>query len=97
MIRLVVESAKLDFVNASPSGPACSSATPPAGLTDVTVPSGEVKLNRPFTLTEDAATTILLDLDGDGSIRQMGNGGYSMTPVIAIVSVTPQTPPPAQP
>ena len=55
------------------------------------------RLNRPFTLTADATTTILLDLDGDGSIRQMGNGGYSMTPVIAIVSVTPQTPPPAQP
>jgi hypothetical protein len=63
---------------------------------DVTVSSGEVKLNRPFTLTADTATTILLDLDGNGSIHQMGNGSYRMTPVIGIVSVTPQTAAPAQ-
>jgi hypothetical protein len=98
MIRLVVESAKIDLNNPSAAGPACftTPSTPPPGV-DVTVSSGEVKLNRGFTLTADTATTILLDLDGDGSIHQQGNGSYRMTPVIAIVSVTPQTPPPAQP
>ena len=95
MVRLVVESAKLDFTNQSAAGPACSNTPPPTGLVDVTVSSGEVKLNRPFTLTADTATTILLDLDGNGSIHQQGNGTYRMTPVIGIVSVTPQTPPPA--
>lgn len=95
MIRLVVESAKLDLTNPSAAGPACfTTPTPPPPGVDVTIPSGEVKLNRGFTLTADATTTILLDLDGDGSIHQTGNG-YTMNPVIAIVSVTPQTPPPA--
>lgn len=99
MIRLVVESAKLYFDNPTAAGPACATTiTPPAGASaDVTVSSGEVKLNRPFTLTADTATTILLDLDGNGSIHQQGNGSYRMTPVIGIVSVTAQTPPPAQP
>jgi hypothetical protein len=97
MIRLVVASTKLDFTNQSAAGPACFNGLPPSGLVDATVSSGEVKLNRPFTLSAETATTILLDLDGNGSIIQMGNGSYRMTPVIGIVSVTPQTPPPAQP
>jgi hypothetical protein len=96
MIRLLVASTKLDFNNQSAAGPACFNGLPPSGLVDVTVSSGEVKLNRPFTLTADTATTILLDLDGNGSIHQMGNGSYRMTPVIGIVSVTPQTAAPAQ-
>ena len=97
MVRLVVASAKLDLTNPSAAGPACFNGPPPSGLTDVTVSSGEVKLNRPFTLTTDTATTILLDLDGNSSIIQMGNGSYRMTPVIGIVSVTPQTAAPVQP
>ena len=53
----------------------------------------EVKLNRGFTLEADATTTIKLDFDGDRSIRETGNGVYMMNPVIAILSVTPSTPP----
>jgi hypothetical protein len=100
MIRLVVASAKIDFDTPSTAATPCF--TTPASLpgVPVTISSGEVKLNRPFTLTEDTATTILLDLDGNGSIHEMGNGAYRMTPVIGIVSVTPltpQTPTPVQP
>ncbi len=92
-VRLVVASASLYFDNAS-SGPACAAsiAAPPGKSAPVDVPSGEVKLNHEFTITT-SATTMLLDFDGDQSIKQTGNGKgassakYMMTPVIRIVSV----------
>jgi len=94
MIRLVVESAKI-YQAKSPAGPACASSITIAGEegVNVQIPSGEVKLNRGFTLEADATTTIELDFDGDRSIRETGNGVYMMNPVIAILSVTPATPP----
>jgi hypothetical protein len=87
-VRLVVQSARLYFDNPS-VGPACAPAiTAPAGNSaDVRIPSGEVKLNRGFKLASDAATTMLLDFDGDRSIHQTGNGTYMMNPVIGVVSV----------
>jgi Domain of unknown function (DUF4382) len=96
-IRLVVSSANIYFDNAS-TGPACapSIAAPAGSSASVDVPSGEVILNRQFTITS-SATTMLLDFDGDQSVKQTGNGNtnghgnsntkYIMTPVIAIVSV----------
>jgi hypothetical protein len=51
-----------------------------------TIPSGEVKLNGTFTLTAGAATTLLLDFDGESSIEKTGSG-YLMKPVIRLVSV----------
>jgi hypothetical protein len=88
MVRLVVASATLYFDNPS-AGPACAPAiSPPAGATaQVEIPSGEVKLNRNFELEAEHTTTMLLDFDGDRSIRETGNGRYMMSPVIAIVSV----------
>jgi len=88
-IRLVVTSAVLYFDNAS-SGPACAPtiAAPAGKSASVTVNSGDVKLNREFDVTSSGATTILVDFDGDGSVRQEGNGSYSMSPVIAVVSVS---------
>ena len=62
----------------------------------VVIPSGEIKLNHPFTLEPGGMTTILLDFDGDRSVTEMGklddpafpeDGRYRMTPVIGIVSV----------
>ena len=96
-VRLVVSSASLYFDNAS-SGAACApSIAAPAGKSaSVDVPSGEVKLNHEFTIT-GSATTMLLDFDGDQSVKQTGsdngngkgngNTKYLMTPVIRIVSV----------
>ena len=88
-IRLVVASATLYFEYASGEGPACAPMiAPPDGQSaQLEIPSGEVKLNRQFELTTDDATTMLLDFDGDRSIKQTGNGRYIMTPVIGIVSV----------
>src|SRR5215471_6766021 len=74
-LRLVVSSAAIYFQNAS-SGPACApTMTAPAGTNaPVEIPSGEVKLNREFDLASGGGTMILLDFDGDSSVRQTGNG-----------------------
>jgi hypothetical protein len=93
-LRLVVSNAAIYFQNAS-SGAACApTIAAPAGTNaPVTIPSGELKLNREFDLAS-SGTTILLDFDGDQSVRLTGNGNgrgnggqYMMTPVIGIVSV----------
>jgi Domain of unknown function (DUF4382) len=88
-IRVVVQSAALYSSPTPATDPACAATmTPPAGLIgNVEIPSGEVKLNRQFTIPEGGATKILLDFDGDRSVNAMGNGRFSMTPVINIVSV----------
>jgi hypothetical protein len=95
-LRLVVSSAAIYLQNAS-SGPACAPAIAVPGGTNapVDIPSGELKLNREFDLTSNGGTTILLDFDGDQSVKLTGNdnghgnggGKYIMTPVIGIVSV----------
>ncbi len=93
-LRLVVSSAAIYFQNAS-SGAACapSIAAPAGTMASVDVPSGELKLNREFDLASSGGTKILLDFDGDRSVRQTGNANapsgvrYMMTPVISVVSV----------
>ena len=71
------------------SGTACAaSITPPAGNTaSVEIPSGEVKLNREFDISASTPLTMLIDFDGDRSIHQTGNGRYTMSPVITVMSV----------
>jgi hypothetical protein len=103
-IRLTVESAALYFENAATAGPCAATITAPSGLTAaLKIPSGTVKLNRQFTVAAGGATTMLLDFDGDRSIKKTGggngngngngNGGgeetgsYSMSPVITVDSV----------
>jgi hypothetical protein len=104
-VRLAVERAALYFETAAAAGPCGDSATfsVPAGLNaSLKIPSGTIKLNREFTVPDRGATTMLLDFDGDKSIKQTGggngngngNGGsssssrnYTLTPVIHVVSV----------
>lgn len=87
-LRLIVSSAAIYFDNAA-SSPACapSIAAPGGRSASVEIPSGELKLNREFDLTATNATTILLDFDGDRSVKETGNGRFMMTPVIAVISV----------
>jgi PKD repeat protein len=84
-----VTSAALYFDNAS-TGEACAPtiAAPAGRSAAVNVNSGDVKLNREFDVTSSGATTILVDFNGDQSVKQEGNGSYSMSPVIAVVSVS---------
>jgi hypothetical protein len=87
-IRLTVSKATLYFGGSS-SG-TCGASVTVSGSTknvDVNIPSGTIKLNREFDLAGGATTTILLDFDGDKSVRELGNGKYQMSPVISIVSV----------
>jgi hypothetical protein len=87
-LRLVVSSAALYFDNAS-SGSACASsiAAPAGRTTTVNIPSGDLRLNRQFDVTSAGTTTILLDFDGDQSVKDTGSGTYMMTPVLSVVSV----------
>ena len=87
-IRLTVSSSTLYFDNAA-AGSACDAtiAAPDGRNAAVEIPSGEVKLNRQFEVSSSGATTITLDFDGDRSVREQGNGRYSMTPVITVASV----------
>jgi hypothetical protein len=91
-VRLVVTSAVLYFDNATalPGGAACAPtvAVPAGRSANVSVSSGDVKLNREFDVTAAGATTILVDFNGDQSITLQGNGEYRMSPVIAVVSVS---------
>jgi hypothetical protein len=88
MIRLVVQSARIYFDNsASSSSPCATSIDAPAGASSaLTIPSGEVRLNGSFNLTSAAATTVLVDFDGESSIIQNGSS-YTMQPVVRIVSI----------
>ena len=87
-VRLVVSSAAIYFENAASGDPCAATIAAPEGRSAaLEIPSGEVKLNRQFTVPDGGTTTMLLDFDGDQSIRETGNGRYMMTPVIAVVSV----------
>lgn len=88
MVRLVVSSATLYFENPS-VGPPCATTIPEiAGRSaNLEIPSGEVRLNRPFDVAATGATTMLIDFDGERSVTETGNGRFRMTPVIGVVSV----------
>ena len=87
-VRLVVSSAVIYFDNPSSGMPCASMLDAPNGSSvPVKIPSNEIKLNREFDVTSNGTTTMLLDFDGDRSVKGTGNGTYRMTPVIAVVSV----------
>jgi hypothetical protein len=82
-VRLVVMKAFVDFEKATTETDPCAVSEPEKG--NITIPSGEVKLNREFDVPEGGATTLLLDFDGDRSMHETTNG-YMMSPVISVVS-----------
>lgn len=89
MVRLVVQSAKIYFDNSAVSASPCArSIAEPAGASyPLSMSANETRLNGSFPLATDATTTILVDFDGEASIRETGSKTYSMTPVVRIVSV----------
>ena len=86
-IRLLVATAAISFAEATTGDTCAASFTLTQPTVNVTIPSGEVKLNREFDIAPNSTTSILLDFDGDKSVREMGNGSYAMSPVISIVTV----------
>jgi hypothetical protein len=84
-----VQNATIFFDNASTGSACATSITAPAGASAaLEIPSGEVRLNREFDVTSSSTTTMLLDFDGDQSIRLTGSNRYMMSPVITILSVS---------
>ena len=74
-IRLSVVDAAIYFDSGPSGGAACGAIAPAAGdVYPVEISSGEIKLNRQFTLEEGSNMMIKLDFDGDKSIRENGNG-----------------------
>ncbi len=55
--------------------------------TNITLASGSAMIVRPFEVTENGTTEIVIDVDLDQSLRQQGNGEWRMTPVIGKVLV----------
>lgn len=51
---------------------------------NLTIPSGEVRLVQPFTISEDAITSLLLDFDARESVVETG-GTYQLHPTIRVV------------
>ena len=87
-LRLIVSSAAIYFDNAAAGAVCDTTIVAPSGRSaPVVIPSGEVKLNREFDVPSAGATNILVDFNGDQSVRETGNGTFMMSPVIAIVSV----------
>jgi hypothetical protein len=88
MVRLVVQSARIFFDASAVSPTPCARSIPaPAGASfPLTMASGTATVNGTFTMTENGATTILVDFDGEASISQSGST-YAMTPVVRLVSV----------
>jgi len=106
-IRLTVVAGAIFFGEPAAGGDACAPTADVVEPTDpkgtVIVPSGVIHINRQFTVPDGGMVTILLDFDGDASIREInenaacnGNkktcdeesvGTYRLSPVISVVSV----------
>jgi len=87
-VRLVVKSAVV-YLDTAATGDACGASltAPPGRFANVTIPSGEVKLNREFDVSAGTTTMMVLDFDGDKSVHETGSLQYTMSPVIGVVSV----------
>ncbi len=52
---------------------------------DCKVPSGAIKLIKPFVLKANETTTLILDFDAQESISETGNHTYKFQPVIKVI------------
>jgi hypothetical protein len=55
------------------------------------IPSRTVKMAGNFEVWANKTTTLTLDFNADTSVREEGNGEYSMTPVIKVTASAPET------
>lgn len=73
-IRLTVEHAEIAINNSGT-----------ITVYNMTIPSGKVKLIKPFWINEDETTVLTLDFDVDESVHQTGNNKFIMKPTIKII------------
>ncbi len=52
---------------------------------DCTVPSGAIKLNKPFVLMPGQTIILTMDFDVQESVHETGNGKYTFNPTIKII------------
>ncbi len=88
-IRVTVTAATLYFDAASSSASPCAaSIAPPSGASAaIEIPTSQVTIDHEFDVSNNAATNVTLDFEGEPSIQESGNGSFMLTPVISVVSV----------
>jgi Domain of unknown function (DUF4382) len=89
MVRVTVQSATIyaDNPSTSPTPCAASIPAPAGGSTPATVSAREVMLNGSWDAPTSATRTILIDFDGESSLRKPSSSTYALDPVIRIVSI----------
>jgi hypothetical protein len=55
-------------------------------------PGGYISLTRPFRVAEDQTTVLVLDFDGERSLRVTGQGRYILTPEARVLAQEPEHP-----
>ena len=74
-IRLTVEQATITIIN----------ETDEPEFYDMMIPSGTVKLIKPFWIYEDETTELTLDFNVNESVHQTGNNKFIMKPTIKVI------------
>ena len=69
-VRLIVDKAEVAVDNGEPQ--------------EATVPSGELKIVRPFTVESGETTTLLIDFDAEHSVIFTGSGKIQVKPVVKL-------------
>lgn len=69
-VRLIVDKAEVAVDNGEPQ--------------EATVPSGELKIVRPFTVESGETTTLLIDFDAERSVVFTGSGKIQVKPVVKL-------------
>jgi hypothetical protein len=88
-VRVTVQSAKIYFDKASTSSTPCAgSIAEPAGASfPFTLSPATGQTNGTFNVTKGGTTTVLVDFDGEASVRQTTGTTYTLTPTLRLVSV----------
>ena len=57
---------------------------------DAELPSGRLKLTRPFRVEAEQTTVLLLDFEGAASVKVTGAGRYKLTPQVRVLAREPK-------
>jgi hypothetical protein len=88
-VRFTIQSAKLYGDNAAQSPTPCARSIPePAGASYVmSMASREARTNGSFPVVAGKATSMLIDFDGESSVREPNQNNFVLDPVIRLMSV----------
>ena len=88
-VRFTIQSAKLFAQNSAVSATPCARTIPePAGESyTMAIANREARTNGSFPVTSSSGTTMLIDFDGESSVKESGTNNFTLDPVIRLVSV----------